>query len=39
MDLPEHLQPSSDARIAAWVGTFAALTIGAVWIRRSRSRR
>jgi len=31
--LPEHHQPSSDARILKWVGAFAALTVGAVLAR------
>jgi hypothetical protein len=39
MALPDHQQPSSDARIAAWIASFAALTAGAFWIRRSRTRR
>lgn len=34
--LPEHHQPSSDARILKWVGALAALTVGAVIVRRSR---
>jgi hypothetical protein len=38
MALPEHFQPSSDRRIAAWLGAFAALTAGALWIRRSRGK-
>jgi hypothetical protein len=38
MALPDHQQPSSDRRIAAWIGTFAALTAGALWIKRSRRR-
>jgi hypothetical protein len=32
--LPEHYRPSSDARILKWVGAFAALTVGAVLLRR-----
>jgi len=35
MALPEHNQPSSDARIIKWVGGLAALTLAAVWARRS----
>jgi hypothetical protein len=35
--LLEHQQPSSDARIAKWVGALAALTLGAVLVRRSRA--
>ena len=35
MALPEHYQPSSDARILTWVGTLAVLVAGAVWVRRS----
>jgi hypothetical protein len=31
--LPEHHQPSSDARILKWVGALAALTVGAVLVR------
>ena len=34
--LPEHYQPSSDARILRWVGVLAALTLGAA-IARSRT--
>jgi len=34
MALPEHHQPSSDARILKWVGTLAALTLGAVLVKR-----
>ena len=34
--LPEHHQPSSDARIVKWVGAFAALAAAAVLVRRSR---
>lgn len=36
MDLPEHMRPSSDARIATWVGAFALLTLAAVSINRRR---
>jgi LPXTG-motif cell wall-anchored protein len=36
MDLPDSMQPSSDARILAWVGTLAVLTAGALWINRRR---
>jgi LPXTG-motif cell wall-anchored protein len=36
MDLPDSMQPSSDARILAWVGTLAALTAGALWVNRRR---
>jgi LPXTG-motif cell wall-anchored protein len=36
MDLPESMQPSSDARILAWVGTLAALAAGALWVNRRR---
>jgi len=39
MDLPEHLQPSSDERILAWVGTLATLTVAALWVRTARTRR
>jgi hypothetical protein len=38
--LPEHHQPSSDARIIKWVGALAALTLGALAVRaggRSRA--
>ena len=34
--LPEHNQPSSDARIAKWVGALAALTAVALAARRVR---
>jgi hypothetical protein len=34
--LPEHLQPSSDIRILKWVGALAALTAGAVFVKRRR---
>ena len=37
-ELPEHYQPSSDARILKWVGTLAALTLGAALVRARRSR-
>jgi hypothetical protein len=37
MDLPDHHQPSSDARILKWVGTLTALTLGAVLVKRGRS--
>ena len=30
-------EPSSNVRIAKWVGALAALTLGAVLIRRSRT--
>jgi LPXTG-motif cell wall-anchored protein len=36
MDLPDSMQPSSDARILAWLGTLAALTAGALWVNRRR---
>jgi LPXTG-motif cell wall-anchored protein len=36
MGLPEHYSPSSDRRIATWIGALAALTAGAVLIRRRR---
>lgn len=36
MDLPEHMQPSSDARIATWVGGFVALAVGALALKRRR---
>ena len=35
--LLEHQQPSSDARIAKWLGAFAVLTAAAVALRRSRT--
>jgi hypothetical protein len=38
MDLPEPLQPSSDERILAWVGTLATLTVAALWLRSTRTR-
>jgi hypothetical protein len=34
MALPEHNQPSSDARILKWVGALAALTLGAALVKR-----
>jgi hypothetical protein len=37
MALPEHYRPSSDRRIATWIGAFAALAAGAVLIRRGRN--
>jgi hypothetical protein len=37
MDLPEHWQPSRDGRILSWVGTLAALTAAAIWVRRART--
>ena len=38
MDLPEPWQPSSDERILAWVGSLAALTVAAIWVRSARLR-
>jgi LPXTG-motif cell wall-anchored protein len=38
MDLPETMQPSSDERLAGWIGVLVALSAGALWIKR-RSRR
>jgi hypothetical protein len=38
MELPETMQPSSDERLARWIGVFVALSAGAIWINR-RSRR
>ena len=38
MELPETMQPSSDGRLAGWIGVFVALSAGALWINR-RSRR
>jgi hypothetical protein len=38
MALPDHWQPSSDARILAWVGAFATLTAAALWVRNARTR-
>jgi hypothetical protein len=35
--LAEHQQPSSDARLAKWLGAFAVLTAAALAIRRSRT--
>ena len=35
-DLPEHLRPSSDARLARWLGALAAAAAGALWINRRR---
>jgi MYXO-CTERM domain-containing protein len=34
--LPEHLQPTSDARLATWLGGLAVLTLGAWRINRRR---
>jgi hypothetical protein len=34
MALPEHYTPSSDRRIATWIGAFAALTAAALVIKR-----
>ena len=39
VDLPEHMQPTSDARIATWVGGFVALAIGALALKRRRESR
>jgi hypothetical protein len=36
MELPETMQPSSDERIAGWIGVMVALGAGAVWISRRR---
>jgi hypothetical protein len=36
MDLPETLQPSSDERLAGWIGAGIALTAAAVWINRRK---
>jgi hypothetical protein len=36
MELPETMQPSSDERIAGWIGVMVALSAGAVWINRRR---
>jgi hypothetical protein len=38
MELPETMQPSSDERLAGWIGVLVALSAGALWIKR-RSRR
>jgi MYXO-CTERM domain-containing protein len=35
-DLPEHLQPTSDARLIGWIGALAAAAAGAVWLNRRR---
>jgi hypothetical protein len=37
-ELPDHYQPSSDARIITWVGTLAALTLAAALVRARRRR-
>jgi hypothetical protein len=34
ISLPEHYTPSSDRRIATWLGAFAVLAAAAVAIRR-----
>jgi MYXO-CTERM domain-containing protein len=39
VDLPEHMQPSSDARIATWVGGLVALAVGALALKRRRDAR
>jgi hypothetical protein len=38
MELPVTMQPSSDERLAGWIGVMVALTAGAIWMNR-RSRR
>jgi hypothetical protein len=38
MELPETMQPSSDQRVAGWIGVLVGLSAGAFWINR-RSRR
>jgi LPXTG-motif cell wall-anchored protein len=38
MELPETMRPSSDDRLAGWIGALVALSAGAFWINR-RSRR
>jgi hypothetical protein len=39
MPLPETMRPSSDERLAGWIGVTIALTAAAVWInRRKRAR-
>jgi hypothetical protein len=35
-DLPEHLQPTSDARLLRWIGALAAAAAGALWVNRRR---
>jgi hypothetical protein len=37
MALPEHWQPSSDRRVLTWLGAMAAMTAGAIWVRRVRA--
>jgi hypothetical protein len=39
MELPDTMQPSSNRRILAWLGTFAAMTIGAAWVNHRKARR
>jgi LPXTG-motif cell wall-anchored protein len=39
MDLPETMQPSSDERIAGWIGAMIVLSAGALWINRRRRSR
>jgi hypothetical protein len=34
MDLPETMPPSSNERLAGWIGVLIALAAGAVWIHR-----
>jgi hypothetical protein len=36
MELPETMQPSSDERLAGWIGVLIALTAGAIWINRRK---
>jgi LPXTG-motif cell wall-anchored protein len=37
-DLPQHLQPSSDARLLTWIGAMVVMGAGAAWIGRRRRR-
>jgi hypothetical protein len=39
MELPETMRPSSDQRLAGWIGILAALTAGALWINRRTHQR
>jgi MYXO-CTERM domain-containing protein len=39
VDLPEHMKPTSDARIARWVAGWVALAAGALVLKRRRESR